>query len=305
MDARTLNFEGMVRDHWRENVLAQQAARILDERSDDRAFLTRVLRDYRLKPIRDRDEVRMRDGLDELLDFYGLVELASVARYVPDELPGEFKAAAIKRLSIPEVRHYYEELYPLALVTQLRQRLAEKTCVELVGNRQPSYEFMRFLDLTEALAWDEDAQLFLRLLDDYVIGDISWVSVRHVLERPDEILRHMSVDPANWTTLQRAVQGFRQFMVFCSEFHDLLVTLQLMPPFQRGAWQHQAYWFKHLEARIGPVLVTAVEAATQATTDEQSHSEQVQEATRLLSQIDDLMRGPPFHTGEGGVGGGT
>jgi hypothetical protein len=298
MDARALNLDGLLRHYWERNDSAKKAARLLEDRSNDAPFLDTVLRDHRKRGITERSELGIRHGMDELLDFYSLLELACVVRYVPDELPGDLRESARGQLSIPQVRRYYESHYPLPLATQFRRRLAGEERVSIAAEQDAAYEFMHFLDLVESLAWDENAKLFLGFLDDFWIGGVSLRDVvaelDDVLARPDRIVAQLSIEPEDMKPVQQGVHGFRRFMLFCGDFHTFLLSLDEMPEFQRGAWQYQAYWFDHLEHRIGPLLEKALLAAATAAPDDESRREQERAAAHMLSQVRDLIDGPPF-----------
>src|SRR6266852_4750807 len=52
---------------------------------------------------------RERDAFDYLLEFYSILEIASMLRSIPDPLPTKLARQASRDLSHPDVQRYYEE----------------------------------------------------------------------------------------------------------------------------------------------------------------------------------------------------
>src|SRR5579864_9133186 len=104
---------------------AAQALKEMQQTSDGNGYdLEELLRDHREDAIEDEDEVAMRDAFDDLLAYYGCVEIAAIIDFIPSPLPVDFRNSAVQVLTNPFVRRYYRRYYPLLLPDMLLARAA-------------------------------------------------------------------------------------------------------------------------------------------------------------------------------------
>jgi hypothetical protein len=260
-DLQLLNLRELTVQYRDHNKRASDAARMLDERQGDEAYLKELLRDHLVYGIYDQDELYLRDAVDELLSFYSLIEIACLMSFVPPELPGEFAKRAMVHLTQPALRVYYENYYPLLLPRQLRRRLnGEHRLTEQPWEDGPSI-FMQLLNINDAVQRDEHVDRFLEFLDDYY-GKYSWIDLRLLISDPHKFFHHMAIEPKDQTPLDHGLHGFRKFLLFCYQFDEFLEQLDRLPLFQSAAWHYHAYWFDLLRNKMGDLLNAAIEQCT-------------------------------------------
>jgi hypothetical protein len=71
-------------------------------------------------------ETRRRDAFDYLLEYYGILEIASLIAYVPASIPTKLKLSAKRNLGVPALRKYYNKKYPQLLPQLFRLRVLGK-----------------------------------------------------------------------------------------------------------------------------------------------------------------------------------
>ena len=151
-DLRETNLKQLTERHLDDT--AQAGAALLDTLSD--AQLAVLLRSHWIKQPTE-EEIRDRDAVDLIIDYYSILEVASAAGCVPDPLPEDLRVSALKRLTRPAVRRYYTNYYPLLLPKFFVQRL-------IGGRRIPTSDsypgFARFLHVG-ALITGEPIETFL------------------------------------------------------------------------------------------------------------------------------------------------
>jgi hypothetical protein len=120
-----LNWEKLKRDNLHAKSCAS-AEELIDKSSSSKALRKSfiwLLRHHESWTI-DNEEMLLRDDIDNLLEFYGLIELAlDCGVFSVDTLGGD-ASAILKRLGDPIFKTYYEYQYPFRLATMLRMRLA-------------------------------------------------------------------------------------------------------------------------------------------------------------------------------------
>lgn len=287
MDIKQINFESLLAQQF-ETEKVRHAVNFLGsfgawEESDRR--LAWVLRDHADAPIKTREEVEVRDAVDFLLGFYGLAEVASIAEFIPPELPAEFRETAARHLSQPDLVRYYREHYPLLLPHLFRLRLdgewggratdqggfsfverdkidgwiVERDMDDDPANSAPLL-FSRFLDLTTERQNDRDVDTFLWFLDDGISGGYAWVDMLPYLSKPDEFAERVTRTGEERTPLDRALAGLSKFIVFCSDLEGLLEECDGFPLLQSAMWHHHSYWFDHMREKVWSELNRTLEA---------------------------------------------
>ncbi len=83
---------------------------------------------------------------------------------------------------------------------------------------------------------------------------------------------------ARFEPLDRSVHGFREFLIFCLEFYELLERTREFPLLQSGFWHYHSYWFDYLGRKVGKDLENALAQFAAWQVDPQS--EEVSEASR-------------------------
>jgi hypothetical protein len=238
-------------------------------------------------------EVLLRDAVDDLLSFYGVVEVASSIDFVPSCLPADFHSEALGCLSNPAVRRYYEWNYPLPIVNRFRLRL-----LGWATGRDTSKDitkvslFYRFLSLLETIQSDNYVTSFLWLLDSGDEGGYDIDDVLSVLSSPKRFLTSTSRRPNQQSKLDRAVVGFSRFLNICVEYDHLLQDAAAFALLCDSMWSHQAYWFYRLHEEFGEALERCVKVANRWTRGKVSKREAEARTKRLLRTLARL-REPP------------
>lgn len=284
---REINLRDLTR-RYRDGTVAAEALPLLSDLSD--AELDHLLRDHRVEPIRSAREIQGRDAVDELLTFYGRIEIASIVGFVPDPLPDDFRQSATSHLSRRAVRRYFTDFYPLELPRLLMRQLSG--LLFRVVSEQPADHalFAEFLDTVSLIEGDPEVDRFLWFLDDGWIGDCSLADVLSVLNDRERFIAAL-VDPdedgREPAPVTQGVRGLREYLLFCSSFDALLQRAATHPVLQAALWHDQAYWFIHLRDKVGATLLQAVDAIAAWGTDETGASEGLTELqgaiTRLIS----------------------
>jgi hypothetical protein len=271
MEIKQINFECLVQQYY-ESDKVQYAVEYLD-RFDPFGYseeLKDMLRHHRERPIESEEEIEIRDAMDYLLGFYGLVEIASLANYIPEELPETFRAKAFRHLNQPDVARYYEEHYVLLLPQLLRRRLsndgwnmreAEPDEDESTDQpeRDPRVQFMRFLDLTTQRQHDPHIDMFLWFLDDGIAGGYAWPDLLPILPDAKRFAERVTRRPEKQTALDHALIGLSKYLVFCSELDFLLERNEHFPLLRSAMWHYHSYWFDHMQEKVWRELNRAMD----------------------------------------------
>jgi hypothetical protein len=228
-----------------------------------RRRLHSLLRHHACRAVRDQSELRLRDAFDDLLSYYGLLEIACSLGYVafPNE---EVLSKATRVLQDEDVRTFYEEHYPI-LLPQLFLRRASGLRSYVVPVEQVSIMGLhRFLDLNATLEDSIEAAAFMGMLDDYVLGDeqrpYDFEDLLDVVARPILFVQRMSRPEQERDDLDRALHGFRIFIRFCAGLDALLQELESSPVQQSLLWHHHAYWFECIRYKAGSRLHAALDS---------------------------------------------
>lgn len=247
---------------YRDRGRAAEAAEIMSRarNTTNRTYLNRLLRDHRERPINSQQEIRRRDSFDFLIAFYGILEIASLIRYVPVPLPSAFNTAFLRDLSDSSIKRYYEKHYPLLLPRLCRLRLEGKLSI---GEGSPDYRvhalFQSFLSLESRQRINDDVDMFLWFLDDGWSDGYSLSDVVECLLNRSDFLKRILKAPQEQDDLDSAVCGFGKLLSFCNDFDSFLKRCSTWPLFQSALWHYYAYWFDLAGESIGPKLRKIIE----------------------------------------------
>lgn len=247
MDIPQINLDTLQR--WFRDT--ERVRRALDHLEDP--DLGHTLRSHVFEPVRTELEVEIRDGFDFLLNFYSILEIAAISRYIPpvDEMDPDLRSRWTDELRRPAVRRYYTQHYPLLLPDLFLERLLQGDTI--VSNVEDlAVPTMRYLQLTSERQKDEAIDVFLWLLDDGNIRGQSWSDLEDALiaATADLSLVTTILTETPRRPLDIAVRGFFGWIAFCRDLDTLLRSVE--DPLARSAmWHHNAYWFKRLSHVAG------------------------------------------------------
>jgi hypothetical protein len=255
---REINLRDLTR-RYRDGGPAAEAPPLLSSMPEP--ALEHLLRDHRFEGIYDTLEVQRRDAVDDLLTFYGRIEIASMVDFVPNPLPDRFREAAAAHLSRPAVERYYRDYYPLVLPHLLLRRLKGYPVEGSIDRSAGNALFLEFMDTISLIEGDPEVDRFLWFLDDGRSKQCSLGDVLGVLHDHEAFLSAL-IDPDEGgcapTAVTQAVRGLREYLLFCSNFDALLRRAEAYPVLQGALWHDQAYWFIHLRGKVGSTLLQAV-----------------------------------------------
>jgi hypothetical protein len=237
---------------YRDAPRTAKARQLLDDIAAGRSKrdLAHLLRHHDDEAISDR-ETWWRDAFDYLLEYYSLLEIASLIRYVPDPLPPAELDAALKNLSHPAIKQYYERHYPLMLPRLLRARLTGKWQAVESGDRHLAHElFARFLGILNHLTEDEEIEVFQWFLDGGTRGDHDIDDTIKILRNPRETFQTLQSRPKRGDHARKSVHGAQKFLGFCAELDQLLADADKTPLFRSAMWTFHSYWFDRIEDSI-------------------------------------------------------
>jgi hypothetical protein len=240
---------------YRDRGRAAEAAKIMAQvrHGTNRIDLDTLLRDHAEDAVESEREIRQRDSFDYLVAFYGILEIASIIRFVPVPLPQTRKTEFLADLSDSAVTRYYQENYPLLLPRLCRLRLEGKPSIHETSSDYRVHSFFQsFLSLESRERNDDDVDLFLWFLDDgsdagYGLSDV----IECLLNRSD-FVKCVLRSPRKRDELDSAVCGFGKLLSFCMDFDALLQRCETWPLFQSALWHYYAYWFDLVGGSIGP-----------------------------------------------------
>lgn len=256
METKTLNFE-VISQQYRKKGAALRGFRTLNPliKNDATQSLQKLLRNHYVEPIDSILEVKQRDDIDFLIDYYSILEIGLIANYFPNPLPPNVENEIKHILNDDFVKRYYTKHYPISL-----PQLILRQVIENEGQRYFDHHtthnsatlFERFLILNHYVKNDKDIDQFLWFLDDgwdhgYAISDL-W----NVLDN-DQILIHKLRSTKNHP-LNSALWGFIKYTQFLTDFADLIKDSEEDKLLQSAFWHHQSYWLDHMNGKIGDII---------------------------------------------------
>jgi hypothetical protein len=231
----------------------RRANGLLRRRGNDSKYLRKLLRNHIEEPVGDA-ETHLRDDIDNLIALYSVLEIACIARFVPEPLPPELRALAATHLGNSEVKRYYTQNYPQELPQSFYRRVSgESAPKETEGPDLPG-QFLRFLETTREFEGDADMEMLLTFLDDYVIDGYDWSNVAKIVQSPERFCCVLSDPQSEDEIVASAVFGYWKFVSFCNNLHELLDGLDKRVLLQSAVWHYYEYWFRLLKDKVGPAL---------------------------------------------------
>ncbi len=222
----------------------------------------RVLRHHSEAAVRDR-ETWLRDEIDYLLGYYGIIEIAMMIGFV-DELPTEFQEQHLPILADAAMRRYYEWNYPVEMPRRFRERLQLGIGRSVPGSPELEAAFHEFLELTRQVERDEDFESFLWALDggwrEDEDGACDIARVNKVLKDPNRLARAIQTPPDERSELEAALAGFCKFIQFCEGLDAIIEYLKGrgLVSVSEAMWLLHGYWFYQLRDRLGRDLAAAI-----------------------------------------------
>jgi hypothetical protein len=207
-----------------------------------------------------------RDAVDFLLAYYSIIEIASSLQSLPDPLPSSLKTTAIRVLSQPAVRRYYETHYPLLLPRLFLKRLergrgSRVTFIdesEQSSRSQAYYLFSEFVSLVRRVASDGDIETFQWFLDDGFRYGVGLPHTLAAIRSREKFAECVQVEESRRGPLEKSIVGFQKFVEFCIQFNELLKLAQPFPVFELLMWSYFSYWFVELKENVGSEVRKAV-----------------------------------------------
>jgi hypothetical protein len=228
----------------------------IDELSSDQ--LSRLLRHHGSARITSKFEIEMRSAVDDLLNCYSIMEIASEVAFIPSEVAYDFARNAKIILSNLQVRRFYVDHYPLKLPRLYLARLQRR-----FSNGEPNLDttnlFLELLALDQQFMRDLSNGTLLKLLDDFIIEGDSFERVITLLGSPQEFLERIFRPPDQREHLDRVLQELSLFFQFCFNLHSLLIRCTEHRMLQSSIWNYYSYWFgiigEHLKDKLGKALI--------------------------------------------------
>lgn len=222
------------------------------DRSNPR-LLARKLRSHLLEHIDSDGDVEYRNDLDNLLSFYGYLEIG-LATQVLRDLKLEVFDTARRVLRIEAVRRYYETFYPVALAGALRLRLDGRP---VLAPRSETEVFSELITLHYQLL-NEDVEIYLTLLDDFIVDGIDFDTLLESVGKPREFAQRMLDPEQEDDVLASGTRGLVRFLQFSQSFDNLL-NRQTDPDLQSAMWHVHSYWYELMGGLIYGALSSLVE----------------------------------------------
>jgi hypothetical protein len=291
---RTERILADLRRRYFDDTSAPRGQGLLDEYRSDEGYedLAYLLRHHDEDTV-EEDETWDRDAIDDLIGYYSILEVASIAGAIPD-LPRADAALASENLGDLIVRVYYEEHYPLTLPGLFRQRLRGAQMIRENGQDCLRW-FYRFLAIDQQVDQNSDVDDFLWLIDGGTLsdhsGDYDIDDLFAVLADETDFRERMHLGRRSRTRLDDSLHGLRIFIVFGLEFDSLLKACRGLPLLRAAFWHHHSYWFGQLDWFFGRKLPKALDRITRwsgrAKAPEMRHliDREVHEAQRAFERL--------------------
>ena len=223
------------------------------------AALTRMLRDYRTDPIIDPVEVVTRTSIDRLLTCYSVLEIASIARFIPPMTEIPIGKDATEILSNDRVSSYYREFYPTILPQLLIYRLKSGQGLKVSGQSSTDNSLIAFMSLDRFFVESLEDGPLLRMLDSYTVDGYRFRHVAELISQPEAFINALTEAPDSRDALAMAAREFGQFLGFCGDLQKLLERIESEPLLQSAIWFHYGYWFNIIGSQLSKMLWQALE----------------------------------------------
>lgn len=262
-DIALANLETLVWERLDQDALAKVALQRVVETDPARGVsLAALLRHHGERPVRTRRELDLREGLDRVLALYALLEIGSFARTVPDPLPGDVRSPALHVITNKSVITFYEDHYPIELVTRFRERLLDEQnrTVSDADAEAALMLYRSFLDIDRQVARDPDVQTFQWMLDDMWWDGVGLPDLRRVCRSPARFGAALAGDTRIPLRVRMGTRGLLEYFEFAVRFDDLLRRASAVAGLCECFWLYYSYWFRHLgrkfRQRVDQILST-------------------------------------------------
>jgi len=241
-DSNDLNLAALHRSFYGEG--ARLGAALLakfrrQESQEDGRYLLR----YHAPIGITNDETWSRDGIDYLLSFYSMLEIALSIGIIRPEFDNPLFEDAVANLSYPPLRTYYERHYPLVLPGRLRERFSEIEAVRAEASREATRLFFDFVPLTVHLETDDDLEAFLWVLDGGYRGQWHFDHLVRVLGDKAKWARYLN-QPKSQNEGSLVIRGLVKFLEFCVHLDALLLRAKDLPILREELHLYHSYWFE-------------------------------------------------------------
>jgi hypothetical protein len=258
--------------------------------------LETLLRDYRVEPVTAAREIDLRAATDRLLTCYSILEISSLADFVP-QLPKEFASEAHAIVAHRDVRRYYEEYYPMKLPILFRQRLNGHAVSLPERDAAVTAPIIAFLELDRQFTEKLEDRTLLRMLDSFTLGDYRFRDLVTLITMPERFIEYLLGDRER-EPLGQAARELGMFLQFCVELRQLLDRVRDWPLLQSAMWSYYSYWFDilgdQLNARLGDALKQFLvwQAPAESAGAEATHA--IQEFVRRGQRVVDELTSRAF-----------
>ncbi|WP_066808964.1 hypothetical protein [Sphingomonas asaccharolytica] len=210
----------------------------------DRDDVGHLLRSHLDETI-EWNEIKKRENLDELLAGLSLLHIAGLDRR--DDLAGVGLRLSdvLKLLDHPSVARYFEDTYPFAPPVLLRESFENPACnsyLEHLAEERAAEgwltAFRQFLNLDAAFNASDPLELFLGLLDSYVIYGFDLDDLKRALCDEERMRRLLSRKRG-----RRVLEGLQDFFEFSEDLDEALAHWDRFPLFAGLVWLHYGYWY--------------------------------------------------------------
>lgn len=229
------------------------------ETGKESPFLHQLLRHHNEQKggVTAQAEIRARDSFDSLLDYFGLLEIATLAGFVPPTLPAGDEEFARKVLNQPNVLKFYTKNYPVLLPKLYRLRL-KNGLAPVATDTSAVPVFQQFLGMVEWQRGDRDMDAFLWFLDSGSFGEWDVQDLVRELSAADAYAR--SLFRKKRTKLDQGVAGYGKFLSLCLVLDRLLQEAAGWPLVQSAMYHYYEYWLRSLRKNASSVLKPTLRA---------------------------------------------
>lgn len=200
-------------------------------------------------------ETLKRDAVDDLLSYYGVLEIAIILGVIPKDLNGRLQTQIQFYLGHVDVKRYYTKAYEIFLPTGLYRRMLRAE-VNVTGQEQGDeasaniMSLMAFLSLSEEIYEDKEVSKFLWLLDDGIDEQGNNIEdIVAVFETPTSLEKILRKKKAT-TDLEREVRGFLKFVNLSISLRDFLESYSSKPIIQSAFYHYHRYWYKSIRRNV-------------------------------------------------------
>ena len=177
---------------------------------------------------------RHSSSLSTLVGFYGMVELAALAKFIPWTFPIDFLEAVKNDVArIPTWAGQRDSNF--LLIELLRLRLEGRSPIGEVDLEPVPSLFMTYIEVARLLAGQDLGSLF-RFLSERSVKP--WNDFLDILQDPVSFIAAFEVPLKERSFLQQSVVKFQEALILLEELGRFLEECKGYSVFQAGVWQH-------------------------------------------------------------------